>query len=246
MHKSFYKFVHFNFEIIEDVDLQEFDNLKKTIGTTKAMPKSGDIDINKQGFTDEEYEKLEKAKNKKKSERTEEDNRRLEEKKEKDKLRQTAISILRGISIRMPLLIYGADIRDEDEQLSIDNFTELVDDQSWDEFMPNGVTKSEFNKFKKYYEPDVFRAAGKRIRAMARAADNLTIEARIERITAIFANFRNPDKETVLTPWRVVNMHLGDCLGGYSFLSEDRASTVSEPIYIDYGEVTTNVFNFAK
>lgn len=228
---------------LEDVDLQEFDNLKKTIGTTKAMPKSGDIDINKQGFTDEEYEKLEKAKNKKKSERTEEDNRRLEEKKEKDKLRQTAISILRGISIRMPLLIYGADIRDEDEQLSIDNFTKLVDDQSWDEFMPNGVTKSEFNKFKKYYEPDVFRAAGKRIRAMARAADNLTIEARIERITAIFANFRNPDKETVLTPWRVVNMHLGDCLGGYSFLSEDRASTVSEPIYIDYGEVTANVFN---
>lgn len=228
---------------LEDVDLQEFDNLKKTIGTTKAMPKSGDIDINKQGFTDEEYEKLEKAKNKKKSERTEEDNRRLEEKKEKDKLRQTAISILRGISIRMPLLIYGADIRDEDEQLSIDNFTKLVDDQSWDEFMPNGVTKSEFNKFKKYYEPDVFRAAGKRIRAMARAADNLTIEARIERITAIFANFRNPDKETVLTPWRVVNMHLGDCLGGYSFLSEDRTSTVSEPIYIDYGEVTANVFN---
>ena len=30
--------------------------------------------------------------------------------KEKQKLKNNAISILRGISIRMPLLIYGADI----------------------------------------------------------------------------------------------------------------------------------------
>jgi two-component sensor histidine kinase len=45
--------------------------------------------------------------------------------------------------------------------------------------MPKGVTKDEFENFKKYYEPDVFRAAGKRIRAMARAADHLSIEERI-------------------------------------------------------------------
>ncbi len=44
--------------------------------------------------------------------------------------------------------------------------------------MPQDVTKAVFKKFKKYYEPDVFRAAGKRIRAMTRAADGLTVEER--------------------------------------------------------------------
>ena len=100
----------------------------------------------------------------------------------------------------MPLLIYGADVNDEDEEITIDTFTKLIDEQSWKEFMPKDVSKQEFNKFKKYYEPDVFRAAGKRIRAMARAADSLTIEERIARITAIFSTFCNPDKETILTP----------------------------------------------
>ena len=73
--------------------------------------------------------------------------------------RNTAISILRGISIRMPLLIYGADVSDEKKELTLDNFTELVDPQSWEEFMPKGVTKN-FSTFKKYYEPDVFVLPG--------------------------------------------------------------------------------------
>ena len=124
--------------------------------------------------------------------------------------RRDAISILRGISIRMPLMLYGAEIEDEDKELSIDNFVELVDDQSWEEFMPRDVTKEVFLRFKRYYDPDVFREAGKRIREIARMADKFTIEERIGRITALFATFRNPDKETVLTPWRVVNMHLAN------------------------------------
>lgn len=225
------------------IELEEFEGLKKIIGSTKAMPKSGDIDVNRQGFTDEEYEQLESAKKKKKEELSEEEKQLLAEKFEKKKNRDSAVSILRGISIRMPLLIYGAEVSNEEAELSIDNFTELVDDQSWEEFMPKGVTKDTFLKFKKYYESDVFRAAGKRIRALARAADQLTVEERIERITSIFATFRNPDKETVLTPWRVVNMHLGDCLGGYVFLDEKREKTIANPVFVSQGEVTENVFS---
>ncbi len=225
-----------------DIDLEEFDSLKKIIGSTKAMPKSGDIDINKQGFTDEEYEQAEAAKKKRVSERTEEEKKILEEERERKKNRDTAISILRGISIRMPLLIYGADVSDEDQEITIDNFSKLIDDQSWEEFMPKGVAKDTFEKFKKYYEADVFRAAGRRIRAMARAADDLTIDQRIERITTIFSTFRNPDKETVLTPWRVVNMHLGDTIGGYVFLDENRKETLAQPKFVSQGEVTENTF----
>ena len=229
---------------LDSLELQEFAKLKKIIGSTKAMPKSGEIDINNQGFTNEEHEQLEKAeeKKRKKKELTEEEKRLLEEKAEKRKNRDTAVSILRGISIRMPLMIYGADLTDESKEITLDNFTSLIDDGSWDEFMPKGVTKEIFEQFKKYYDPEVFCSAGKRIRAMAKAADALDIEDRIERITAIFNTFRNPDKETVLTPWRVVNMHLGDCLGGWVFYDETKEKQIVVPRFVDNGDVTHEVF----
>lgn len=156
--------------------------------------------------------------------------------------RRNAISILRGISIRMPLLIYGAELNDESQEITINNFASLIDDQSWEEFMPKGVDKERFEKFKKYYDPDIFREAGKRIREMARAADKFTIEERIERIAAIFNTFRNPDKETVLTPWRVVNMHMSDCLGGWCFYDKDFKEPLSIPRYVEQGRVTKDVF----
>lgn len=227
---------------LDDLELQEFDDLKKIIGQTKAMPKTNQVDINSQGLNNEEYEEKEKLEKKHKKELTEEELKRLEELKKKTKNREAAISILRGISIRMPLLIYGAELSDENQEITINNFASLIDPQSWEEFMPKGVTKQKFNSFKKYYDPEIFCAAGKRIRAMARAADKLSIEERIERITDIFSTFRNPDKETVLTPWRVVNMHLGDCLGGYNFYDTEYQNVISEPRFIDKGEVTAEVF----
>lgn len=233
---------------LNDLELQEFNDLKKIIGQTKAMPKTNQVDINNQGLTDEQYEELEdlekkfKKKGKDKQPLTEEEKLRLAELKKKKENREAAISILRGISIRMPLLIYGAELQDESQEITIDNFASLIDPQSWEEFMPKGVTKQKFNSIKRYYDPEIFCAAGKRIRAMARAADKLSVEERIERITDIFSTFRNPDKETVLTPWRVVNMHLGDCLGGYNFFEKDYETTLSEPRFIDHGEVTANVF----
>jgi hypothetical protein len=227
---------------LSDIDIEKFEKLNKIIGQTKAMAKSSDITVNDQGLTNEEYKEKERIDKKPKKERTPEEQARLDELKQKKEGREKAISILRGISIRMPLLIYGAFITDEDRQLTIDNFTSLVDDQSWEEFMPRGVSKQVFEEFKGYYDQDIFAAAGKRIRAMARAADNLTIEERIERITNIFATFRNPDKETVLTPWRVVNMHMGDCLGGYVFFDTDNETPLLDPRYVDHGNVTNDVF----
>lgn len=234
----------YNDELLKltDVELRDFENLKGVIGSTKAIGNAGNIDINNQGLTNEEYEEKEKLEHKPKKELTEEEKARLEELKKKKKIKQDAISILRGISIRMPLLIYGAELENEDEELTIDNFTSLIDPQSWEEFMPRGVTKQTFNKFKKYYDAEIFAAAGKRIRAMARAADKLTIEERIARIASIFGTFRNPDKETVLTPWKVVNMHLGDTLGGYCFYDETYSTEIEEPRYIDLGSRTRDVY----
>ena len=234
----------YNDELLKltDVELRDFDDLKKTIGTTKAMAKTGNIDVNNQGFTNEQYEEKERLEKKKKKDLTPEEKARLEELKAMSNQRRNAISILRGISIRMPLLIYGAELKNEKEEITIHNFASLIDDQSWEEFMPKGVDKEKFEKFKKYYDPDIFREAGKRIREMARAADKFTIEERIERIAAIFNTFRNPDKETVLTPWRVVNMHMSDCLGGWCFYDEEFKHTLSVPRYVSQDEVTNKVF----
>ena len=235
---------------LDSLALKEFEDLKKTIGQTKAMPKTNSVDVNNQGLTNEEYEELEELekKNKKKKEKpelTEEQEKRLEELKAKKKNRETAISILRGISIRMPLMIYGAEIDDAKEKITIDNFTSLIDQLSWEEFMPKGVTKQKFNAFRKYYDRDIFAAAAKRIRNMVRSADRLSIEQRIERITQIFATFRNPDKETVLTPWRVVNMHISDTLGGYTFFESDfdEKKPITDPRFVERGKVTAEVFN---
>lgn len=235
----------YNDELLKltEVDLKAFDQLKGIIGTTKAMPKVSDIDINRQGLTNEQYAEKERLEKKPKKTLTPEEQKRLEALKAKSSQRQEAISILRGISIRMPLMLYGAELKDEDKELTIDNFSNLVDDVSWQEFMPHGVTKAVFRKFKRYYDPDIFREAGKRIREMARMADKFTIEERIARLAVLFSTFRNPDKETVLTPWRVVNMHLGDSLGGYCFWNEDFSVPLDQPRYVDHAGVTAKVFH---
>ncbi len=221
---------------LDEIDLKEFDDLKKIVGVSKQTKRIDNIDINNQGFNNEQYEKLEEAKKKPKNELTEEEKRLIEEEKEKKKQASTAMSILRGISIRIPLLIYGADIeigKDIDSQ----NFIELVDDKSWSEFMPNGVTKDVFRRFSKYYDNEIFIEAGRQIRNSTLYADSLPIKERIQKLAEIFSMFRNPDKETVLTPWKTVNMHLGDCIGGYNFNYPD-----NEPRFINKGNVTKDLF----
>ena len=232
---------------LNEVELKEFEELKKIIGSMKAQAKIGDIDINSIGLTEEEYEKLVKKKSQnEKRELTPQEEELKKRLAEAKKNRDSAISILRGISIRMPLLIYGADIQKSpdgtEEPIAIDNFTDLVDDLSWKEFMPEGVTKEKFAHFKKYYDADIFRESGARIREMAKAADKLSIEERIERISTIFNTFRNPDKETVLTPWRVVNMHITESLGGWRFYDEKYNAPVLEPVYVERKDITKNVF----
>ena len=226
---------------LEELDIQKFNNLKKIVGTSKAAPKSKEVNINDQGFTEEEYEELARIEKKPKRDRTPEEEKLLEEKKEKQKLKNSAISILRGISIRMPLLIYGADIP-IDEDITMEKLVDIVDDSSWDEFMPTGVTKEMFKGFIKYYDPEIFVAAGRRIRAIVLSADELSPTERVKKIAQLFSCFKNPDKETVLTPWRVVNMHMSDCLGGYDFYDETHDQMAEEPRFVDRGKVTVDTF----
>ena len=141
----------------------------------------------------------------------------------------------------MPLLFYGADA-DITEIIRLHDFVRLVDPESWEEFMPKGLKKSLFKDILKYYDEDVVVGAGLRIRKMAKAADELLPTLRAKRIVEILSKFKNPDKETVLTPWRVVNMHMGDTLGGYNFFDEDYRIELEEPRFIEQGDATADVF----
>ena len=236
---------------LDDIDASKFNNLKDIIGASKAQKKKDSVVVNGQGLTDEQIAQLDDGDDEP-AEKTasltpEEKEERLKKKQAKE-ARKKAIDILRGISIRMPLMIYGANVP-IDEDIDIDRFVELVDDTSWAEFMPKGVTKKLFADFTKYYDRDVFIAAGKRIRKLAAAADKETPTRRVKLIAEIFRHFKNPDKETVLTPWRVVNMHMSDTLGGWCFFNErfeddtqEDKHRLDEPRFVDQGEVTKEVF----
>ena len=238
--------------------------INKHVGATKRNGQKTTIDIGQktdyQGGTaepdDTDDSTTDNDTGKTKQEKSEEQKRHEEEMKRK----RQAMAVLRSVAIRIPLLVYGAEIHDENRELSIDNFTTLVDDASWAEFMPAGFAKPQFDEIKNLFSEEVFLEAGKRIRALARAADEMDVEERIDRIATIFSYFRNPDKETVLTPWPVVNRQLSDTLGGWCFYDDTfkhhnmkevadgqggkaMAETIM-PRFVDRGEVTKNVFGY--
>lgn len=234
----------YNQELLKNLskgDLKDFDDLKKIVGASKPSKAPEDIPINDQGLTDEEREKVERAEKKKKKDLTPEEQALLDKLKKAKEQRKTAISILTGISVRMPLLIYGADVPYEND-ISLNEFVNIVDDDSWEEFMPKGVTKRVFRRFAKYYDEDVFVAAGRRIRNIARHADTLPPTERAIEIARLFGFFKNPDKETVLTPWRVVNIHMSDTLGGWDFWDESHTKELSQPRFVDRGSISREVF----
>lgn len=230
--------------MLKDADLDDFNDLKAIVGTTKKERKPVEIQINNQNLTDEEYDDSEKAKKKPIKDRTPEEQAALDKVNELKKQKKTMISILRSVSIRIPLMIYGMDL-DVDKDIDINSFVERIDDESWKEFMPKGVTKSLFRKFIKYYDAEVFIEAGRIIRNKIKAYDNLDPEMRTEKIAEIFGTFKNPDKETVLTPWRVVNMQLGKTVGGLSFFNNEFNQTTVDgknAIHWVQKELTAKVF----
>ena len=206
--------------IVMDADkLKLVDTLRTRLTPQKKSKPQTSVNINDQGLTDEQYKKAQDAKRKKKTERSKEEEEVLAKEREMKKKQQALFDLLRNVSIRLPMLIFGS-AQEFDESIKLADFINIVDDVSWKEFMPKEVDKELFRKLLVFYDEDVIEGAGMRIRRMAKAADELMPTQRIMRIAEIFSCFRNPAKETVLTPWRVVNMHMGDTIGGYNFYAE--------------------------
>ncbi|WP_270283494.1 Eco57I restriction-modification methylase domain-containing protein [Streptococcus infantarius] len=207
-------------------DASMFNKLNAIVGKTQKQKVKNTITVNENGLTDPEYEAGEKAKKKPARKRTEEEKAAIEKIKEAKKDRKKLISILRGVSIRIPMMIYGMKV-DFDKDITIKDFINKVDDESWKEFMPKGFTKGMFSEITKYYDAEVFIEAGRIIRQRAKSFDSLDFIERAERVAELFGSFKNPDKETVLTPWRVVNMQTAKSVGGLNFYDDDFTSTTN-------------------
>lgn len=202
---------------LDEIDIVKFNELKAIVGNS-TNERINEIKINELGMDELKAKQAEEAerKQKQKKELTEVEKEALKQLKEARKQKQTAISILRAVSIRMPMLVYGASVSIHDD-ITLHKFIELVDEESWREFMPAGLSKEQFREFTKYYDEEVFRGVARSIRAKAFDCDDLLPTERIQAITEIFSTFKNPDKETVLTPWNVVNLHLTTAFGGHDF-----------------------------
>lgn len=177
--------------------------------------------------------------------------------KDESKTRATKlINTLRNISIRIPLLAFGADV-ESDAEFRLDNFASLIDDKSWAEFMPGDFPKETngkvlgFDYFKQFIDEDIFVIACTETRNELKEADNLLPEERVRALINIIGKFKNPAKETIITPWPVVNLHMGETVGGEVFFDiegQDFRRALQEPKMIDHSgegvlsDIHTDVF----
>lgn len=223
----------------DDIDEELLRKLLNVVDPKKKGNKNKKVIIADNGLTEEDRRKIEKAKKKSQKELTPEEKAILEKEREARKQQQKLFDLLRAVSIRLPLLFYGAEA-DITQIIKLEDFVNIVDDESWKEFLPEGLTKELFIGISRYYDKDVLVGAGLRIRKLAKAADDYAPNVRANKIFEILSKFKNPDKETVLTPWSVVNMHLGETIGGYTFFDEN-GEELDEPRLINKGEITSDI-----
>jgi hypothetical protein len=226
---------------LNQLDIEKFNQLKKIVGNS-ASEKINEIKINELGMDDLKTKQAEELERKQKKELSEEEKEKLKKLKEARDQKKNAISILRAVSVRMPMLVYGANVSIR-EDINLKKFIELVDEESWKEFMPAGLSKEKFKEFTKYYDEDVFKGVTHSIRAKAFDCDDLLPTERIQAIAEIFKTFKNPDKETVLTPWNVVNMHITTAFGGHDFTSGGTDKTREKPEWKSSHNVDTSIWS---
>lgn len=179
-----------------------------------------------------------------------EEKRELEAKKKEDaKNRQNAVSVLAGLAARFPMFVTAATI--DDEQLDGDawmsEFIKGIDDESWTEFMPKNLKRLRpdnvpsleddpdrleregdelyWDDVKRFFDSKMFTMASKRMRQQVREASEKEPIERGLRMAAIIAQWKNPDKETVLTPARVVEMQYSSTLGGIGLFDLEKSTS---------------------
>lgn len=234
-----------DFATFTPADHKLLEEIHKLIGGGSVkMNSDGTLVVAAGGMTGENAEKPKPTSSEKPStKKTKDGDLKKEKSKKTDESAQRRRSqdVLDQIYIRLPLLIFGA-VEDANsvtiEQLLSE---EVIDEASWQEFMPTKFTKAIFRQIAHLIKVDALIAYAADIVNEAKNADRLPVEDRILTIAQTIARFHFPDKETVLTPWRVVNLHMTETIGGYNFFNEDYTKLLPNPRFV-HTDYTDEIF----
>ena len=164
--------------------------------------------------------------------------------KEEEERRKRSQSVLDQIFVRLPLLLFGA--VEDTSHLSIAGLLKdkVIDQPSWEEFMPEGFEKPMLQQIAHLVKEDLLISCTAEIITQTKKADSLHVEQRVVEIARLLSTFHFPDHETVLTPWWVVNMHMGITVGGYNFYDEQYKNLLPcSPRWVEREPFTSRVFS---
>lgn len=233
--------MYVGYDEISDNDVESLEAIAKAMkdSGSKSNDKSGtSVVITEEGMTGGKESKQSTPLN-----NSSKQDRRKKPKDLEQKRRQMIYDTLNMITIRLPLMVFGA--LDDVKAVSFEKFIDDIDENSWNEFMPKGLTKDLFKNISHLYNNDVFIAMAAEIIERTRKADALPITERTQQMAHILSQFHYPDNETVLTPWNVVCMHMSDTLGGWDFYDDrhDKDYPLAKPRFVDQGKVTRIVLD---
>lgn len=206
-----------------------------TNGNPSNVSSDGRIKMSDSGLTGENGKKPKRRRKKKASSEPPRTNKpKTVQQKNRESQR-----VLDQIFVRIPLLLFGA--VEDASGLTIEELIKKIDDPSWEEFMPVGFTKAMLRQIAHLVKIDVLIASASKTIEEAKETDSLPAEQRAVAISKMLSRFHYPDKETILTPWRVVNLHMGKTIGGYVFYDES-GHLLSEPQLKNIEGITSQVF----
>ena len=153
--------------------------------------------------------------------------------------------ILKNVCTRLPLLIYAIAKPELKNNLNLSDFINQVSDELWNEFFPYQVSRQEFKQdFIPFINQQKFNLVVDKLLSEIEATNQLPIEKitqRIAKLASIISTFRNPNGETIFTPWQIVNMQLANCFGGNSFYDE-KGKLIFEDFDQDSDQLNVNDF----
>ena len=242
-HKGFND--HRLFKRFDDVTMSELEFLsgvEKLFGSAAkgTMSNEGKVTVNDSGLTGENAPK-ESGDTTKPNDTS---NKKPKDKKQssyKESLKRYQ-ELMGAVAKRFPLLLFGAVDTLDKEHWSLQQFVSDMDKADWEQFMPRGYTQEKFLEMQHLFNNDFFITSTQLLLEDTREADTLPVSERVSKMAHILQRFHYPDKETVLTPWRVVNLHMTETIGGYSFYKDDKYLKESFSPQLIEQDITREVF----
>ena len=233
------RMLHKNFADFTEEDYKILSQIGKIISGTKVSTTSdGRVKMSESGLTGENGTKKSAKKGTKMTNSQPKAKTQMQEEADRRKKSQ---NILDQIFVRLPLLLFGA-VEDTSHLTISELINKVIDQPSWEVFMPEGFTKAMFMQIAHLVKEDLLVSCTAEIIKSARSADELSVDKRVKEIVRMLSTFHYPDHETVLTPWSVVNKHLGSTIGGYVFFDSNFHSMLPKPRWCEIENVTNRVF----